>query len=66
MSAVLTINLINGQPVDDYLLGMAIVTGTCLLAWGMPFGPNIGYKLSSGEPMKPFKIDEPTIKKKAK
>jgi hypothetical protein len=42
-----------------YLQMMAITTGICLLAWGIPFAPGIGYRLASGQPPpKPFDVGE--------
>ena len=28
---------------------LAVTTGTCLLAWGIPFFPGIGFRIASGQ-----------------
>jgi len=42
-----------------YLQMMALTSGVCLLAWGIPFAPGIGYRLASGQPpLEPFDVGE--------
>jgi hypothetical protein len=54
MCAMLTISF---SDIKNYLLGISIVTGVCLLAWGIPFGSGVIYKFFTGQPVQPFKID---------
>lgn len=35
---------------ETYFKSIGVTTGLCLLAWGVPFFPGIGYRLSSGQP----------------
>jgi hypothetical protein len=63
MCAMLTINF---SDIKNYLLGISIVTGVCLLAWGIPFGSGVIYRLFTGLPLEPFKINEPKKRKKDK
>jgi hypothetical protein len=43
--------------IVTYLQMMALTTGVCLLAWGVPFVPGIGYRLFSGQPpLEPLEV----------
>jgi len=45
------------EVVEHYIKAIGLTTGLCLLAWGVPFFPGIGYRLSSGQPpLKPFYV----------
>ena len=50
----------------NYILGISIVTGVCLLAWGVPFAPGIVYRLFMGHQLEAFKINEPKKRKRDK
>jgi hypothetical protein len=63
MCAMLTINF---SDIKNYLLGISIVTGVCLLAWGIPFGSGVIYRIFTGQPVQPFKIDAPRRRKDRK
>jgi hypothetical protein len=63
MCAMLTINF---SDIKNYLLGISIVTGVCLLAWGIPFGSGVIYRFFTGQPVQPFKIDAPRRRTKDK
>lgn len=45
------------EVIDYYIKAIGLMTGVCLLAWGVPFFPGIGYRLSSGQPpQEPFDV----------
>src|SRR4030042_4503466 len=61
MCGMLTINFTDTY---NYILGLLIVTGACLLAWGVPFAPGIVYRLFMGQQLGAFKINEGKKRKK--
>lgn len=63
MTGMHTLYFLNSDlDFEHYLIGLAIISGTCLLAWGMPFGPISSY-LATGKPLRPFMVGKPRKKR---
>lgn len=51
--------------IEYYFKAVGLMTGICLLAWGVP-GVPMAHQLFSGQPVKPFEVGSSRRKRKKK